>query len=633
MLSEAFGQVNETGRLAPEWSLSLSVVSIHTNPDAMAPTAGFRMGLIAACVGASAGHAAAQQSITPPPPGRARVVLSTDRPRFFLGENVLVHYCIENTSSTPFQIRHGGDYRGGSRSQRFKMTLTDERGAAVADPDPSGYHEGGSGAAPTIAPQGHWCQSVQLMRYARVDLPGVYTIRVVHDLGWPKGQAPEGRTTLTMVMPTAEEAEQVVSRTLRLPTDDQAGFAERRKPFQDFSTLRYRIYLAPLLRLAAAGDTRALMGLGAIPAPEATRALIDLMAHTDRAVARASVQTLAMRLPDPALDGALGSRNPLVNELHDARRYLRNASWRSEFAPDVRAAARRLLSSPDVQDVVQGAFMIEAAGEKGDAASLSRALTVSLRKTRTLPFQSGFYPRPRGAMQELLRAAETLVARGYTPPARPEQPGDLALWLVAVGRGARPDGWHTRFATILAHPLPYLRELALTRLPADAPARLFRAVGPALRSADIDLKIAACEVVRRAKLVRYRDGVAAIVRTAKASDTQLLSFSSHALYTIGGRVEVLEIMASRLTEPDVSNEAISQLFSVFEGTTGSGGGFAAPDELKTMSARWRAFIAAHRSALEAGQHFSLEDPGVTADLVPRGWKLYRAGKPPWPPGP
>lgn len=187
--------------------------------------------------------------------------------------------------------------------------------------------------------------------------------------------------------------------------------------------------------------------------------------------------------------------------------------------------------------------MIEAVGETSDAASLSTALTEALLQTVSLPFQSGIYPRPRGAMQELMRAAEALAIRGNTPPARPEEPGDLALWLVAFGRGARPDGWQDRFAAILAHPIPYLRELALTQLPTDTPARLLDAVGPALASPDIDLQIAACEVVRRAKLVRYHDAVAAIVRTAKAKDTQLLSFSSNALYAIGGRVELLDIMA------------------------------------------------------------------------------------------
>jgi hypothetical protein len=588
-------------------------------------------GIAAACVGTAVDLMAAQRSIVPPQLGSGRVVVSIDKPTFFLGENVLIHYCLENTSVAPFQVSYGGDSRGASRSQRFKMALTDDQGIAVADPDPTNYHEGGLGGTLTIAPQGQWCQSLPLMRYARIERPGSYTIRVVHDLGWPKGQAPEGLATLTLRMPTAVEAEQVMLTILSLPTVDRPGIDERRKPFRDFSTLRYSIYLSPLLRLVKAGDTTALMGVGAIPAPEATRALIDLLRHTDRDLARAAARMLAMRLPDPALDGALAPRGPLLNDLQDTRRYLRNASWRTEFAPDVRTEARRLLNSPDIQDVIQGAFMIQAVGEKSDAPFLSTALTKALLKTLSLPFEPRVYPRPRGAMQELLRTAEALAARGYISPTRSEQPGDLALWLVAVGRGARPNGWQDRFAAILAHPIPYLRELALTRLPVDARPHLFDAVGPALKSTDIDLRIAACDAVRRAKLVRYRDAIVAIVRTAKAEETFLLNFSSNALYALGGRVELLEIMASRLTEPDVRQNALSTLFTVFAGTTGSGGSFTAPAELDLVSDRWSAFIAAHRSELQSGRRFSIDDPAVTADLVPRGWKLHRADKPSWPP--
>jgi hypothetical protein len=273
--------------------------------------------------------------------------------------------------------------------------------------------------------------------------------------------------------------------------------------------------------------------------------------------------------------------------------------------------------------------MIEAVGEPSDAPSLSTALSEGLRKTVALPVERDTYPRPRGAMQELMRAAEMLVIRGDTPPARPEEPGDLALWLVAFDRGARPDGWQERFDGILSHRIPYLREMALTRLPTDAPARLFDAVGPALESSDTDLQIAACAVVRRARLARYRDGVMTIVRTAK--DTPLFNSSSNALHAIGGRVELLEIMASRLTESDISTYAVLYLFTVFEGVNGSGG-FTEPAQVEMLSARWRAFIAAHQSELESGRRFSLDDPAVTADLVPHGWTLHRPGKPDWPPG-
>src|ERR1022692_947596 len=137
--------------------------------------AAFRVGIIAAGVAVSVGYASAQ-TIAPPPAGAARVVLSVDKPAFFLGENVLVHYCLENLSSAPFQIDVGGDDRAASRSVRFKTTVTDEHGAAVPDPDPSGFNFGGAEQMPTIAPHDHWCQSLALMRYARIDQSGTYSI-------------------------------------------------------------------------------------------------------------------------------------------------------------------------------------------------------------------------------------------------------------------------------------------------------------------------------------------------------------------------------------------------------------------------------------------------------------------------
>jgi len=572
------------------------------------------------------------QHIAAPPEGAGRVVLSVDRPRFFLGENVLLRYCLENTSSKPFQIEYGGDSRFSSRSQRFKMRVTDETGALVADPDPRGYHEGGGGGEPVIAPHDHWCQSLALMRYARIDGPGTYTIAVTHDLGWPPGTAPEGRTTVTFDRPSPEQAERVTQEMLALPTPAKARirpYGEPPDPYQDFSTLRDPVYLQPLLRLIAAGHAEALAGLGGMATPEATRALIDLLGQPDPAVARSAAQTLAMRLPDPALDGALPGRGPFTNDLEDPRRYLRDASWRPEFSSDVRSAARRLLTAADVQDIVEGAFMIEAVGEAADGPSLSAALVVGLNRTLTLPFEKGIYPRPRGAMQELMRAGTVLLARGYVPRPAPDRAGDLVLWLAAFEKAARPDNWIELLQMALGHRIPYVRELALGHLPADAPPRLFEFVGGALESSDVDLKIEGCNAVKRLKLSEYRDAVAAIVQTAQKSETFLMNLSANALYVVGGRVEVMEIMARRVAEPEMWSEAFGWLEGAFADIRGSGGS-AEQADLPAVSARWLSFIAAHRAELEAGQKFSLEDPAVTPDLVPRGYTLSRAGKPDWP---
>jgi hypothetical protein len=114
-------------------------------------------------------------------------VLTANRDRFLLGENVLVHYCLENTSSGPLHIDVGGDYRGSSRSLRFEVTVTGEDGKVVADPDPKPFNMGGLGYSPEIGPGASWCQSLPLLRYARIEEPGTYRVRVVHDLvppGW-----------------------------------------------------------------------------------------------------------------------------------------------------------------------------------------------------------------------------------------------------------------------------------------------------------------------------------------------------------------------------------------------------------------------------------------------------------------
>src|SRR5438128_2227845 len=70
---------------------------------------------------ASAGiHSAAEQ--TRPLAANVRTILTVDKPWSFLGENVLLHYCLENTSNTPIEMIDG------SARNRFKVAMTDERG-------------------------------------------------------------------------------------------------------------------------------------------------------------------------------------------------------------------------------------------------------------------------------------------------------------------------------------------------------------------------------------------------------------------------------------------------------------------------------------------------------------------------
>jgi hypothetical protein len=129
--------------------------------------------------------------------GKARIEIGVRKSLHFLGENVLVDFCVVNADATPLVIEVGGDYRGSTRSLRFKVEVRDAKGVAMADPDPEPFNLGGIGYSPKIEPGGKWCQSLALGRYARIDAPGRYTITATHDLGWPAKKAPSGTAIIT----------------------------------------------------------------------------------------------------------------------------------------------------------------------------------------------------------------------------------------------------------------------------------------------------------------------------------------------------------------------------------------------------------------------------------------------------
>ncbi len=87
-----------------------------------------------------------------PVPAGARVSIELDKNEYFLGENVLLHFCIENSGKEPFQIDLGGDYRGASRHLRFNVKALDAAGKLCDDPDPSGFCMGGLSHSPTVEP-------------------------------------------------------------------------------------------------------------------------------------------------------------------------------------------------------------------------------------------------------------------------------------------------------------------------------------------------------------------------------------------------------------------------------------------------------------------------------------------------
>ncbi len=215
-------------------------------------------------------------------PPLARVTVESDREHYFLGENPLLHLTVENRGRLPFYISNGGDNRGGTRAGRLHITVNDAvSGQAVADPMPEQFNMGGLGGERMLQPGGKFTISAALMRYALIERPGVYHIRISHDFGWystPARPIPTARLTLRFSEPDAATARQIVAKA-----DSPGGLVgnTRSAEFGDHTSLRHPLYLPLLQTRAASGSVAAVNGIGHIKGTPATAALITLAADPE----------------------------------------------------------------------------------------------------------------------------------------------------------------------------------------------------------------------------------------------------------------------------------------------------------------------------------------------------------------
>ena len=225
-----------------------------------------------------------------------------------------------------------------------------------------------------------------------------------------------------------------------------------------------------------------------------------------------------------------------------------------------------------------------------------------------------------------MRAAEILVRRGYAPAEPGDTAGSMAMWLIGFGNGARPARWQEHMLNALVHPIPYVREIAMDQLSADVSTEFIPAIRTNSASTDPDVVIAACGLARRAKLKVLLSEVTAAFQ--KAKEHWALNICGNTLYELGARFERMDILASRLAEPDMTVKVFKTLLGVFDSNGYSG--CCQVGDPTALSARWKSFIAAHRGDIEAGRDISFDEPDVTPDLLLPGFTIHRPGKPDWP---
>lgn len=552
-----------------------------------------------------------------PVPKEARVTLSFDKEEYYLGENILAHFCVENTGQGQFHINLGGDYRGAPRPLRFSVVATDENGQEVPDPNPVSFCMGGISHSPSAKPGAKHYESLTLLRYLRFEKPGVFRVRVSHGLGWTetKGRKiPVPEATLKLVLPTVEQARRVVEEMYRLPKDHGGTSGVKREPFADFSALAYPVYLPLLAPRAAEGCEQALQALGHIPTPEATEALVRLLEQKDATFARQALQTLSWRLPDPEVEEQFARQDLLVRSRDHLRHWLVRQAWQTRFAPPVRQVGRRLLAQEDVEGLRLAAFVLHCLGEQEDLPALIQGLDRALVQPRKPSGEERAYPRPRGACPELLRAARQMSLRGVDVPAAPQSPGELTLFATVVGTrdGFRPAGWEGVYARVLGHELPDVREAGLTALPLPPPEALRKLLPGLLADEDIDVQIGACRVVEKSKDQDMRRPI--LKALASVREEWLLSAVNNAAWALDIRLDRVQILASRLDEEGMTAFCLRHLVSCVLADYSS---LSSPtrEMLDAEAGRvckkvWLRFLAEHGEALAKGQKFRLADPAL-----------------------
>jgi hypothetical protein len=576
----------------------------------------------------------------PAPPSRASdalVSVEVDKPEYFLGENVLLHWHIRNVGDEPFTFSIGGDGRtpDATRAIRFKIEVIDESGRSAPDPYPNPMNMGGPGGEGILEPSKDFSDDLQLMRYREITSPGTYTIKVYHDLGWEKigsdeafrrqyqssdipsapRVAPVATTTVRFAMPNAEQAQIVVDMMLTLPKDANGSWGKRGQAFADFELLRYPIYLSIMQKMAEKGDRRGLNAIGAMAFPEATAALLELMNHHDAGIAGSACDMLLHRTPWGR--DAPPSRGS----------YMYERSWNDELKKSAMASAWKLLATSDRQSICRGARIVQLCGNKNDLATLIPVMDRVLDRFKDDAVEQRAYPRPTTASESIANACAALLRHNAEPPGEAATSGQAVAWLLALGTNEkfRPDGWRETARRLVDHEIPFVREFALLNLPLPLDAATVPLVARAIEDKFEPVQVAACTLAGKAKVKEFGLPLTRVLERSDNDWVMRAAFGAAADCAVDNdeRMEICihrmrnrnhdwnMVMLALLIDASIENHHGSS-WETIDDWTGI---------LPGIRASWIKFIDVHRSQLRAGKRFPVAAPPLAKGMFPPGFRM------------
>lgn len=552
---------------------------------------------------------------------RARAGFVPDRTEIVFGDDLGITFYVKNVGNKRFHLATGGDYRGG-RPGRFSISAVDGDGNKVEDPHPNWGHGGGILGSAGIDPGRRYTERLSLHTWCKFEKPGVYTVTCKRTLNLSGESKTFDRPiatdfTITLITPTPEQARAMIEHLKQI------------KGKADFSILSHPVYLSVLLEYAQKGDADALKGIGGIRTPEATKALIGL--------AEQSVK-------DGKLDFALPALGQII--LPDPRYYrdkkgsahqlrLLERTWQQEFAEPLRHIARRLVHNTDQGSLQKAGYILECVGTAEDMPDTMIGYTNAIEATKTLPFETHQYFRPRGASYRYRFTTRQLIKRGGKVPDKPETPGAAAAYLIAMqmNKEFRPADWPEHAVRWLRYETPYMREFVLDHMPEPIPDAALDMLPQLLADDYVDLQIAACHIARKHPRETFREHLLLILKTApEGKFGALLNAAAKAGPPNGiTKDKIMEVWVSRMDNSDLGTKAVTRLLlTVLDDNQRNAPKKLSPEATVAAKARWSRFIEEHREKLCDGHRFKIGDPEIARDLFPPGFTFHFQGKA-WPP--
>jgi hypothetical protein len=555
-------------------------------------------------------------------PAGAKIELLSDRNEFFLGENILVFYRITNAGSAAFPIDVGGDYRGGNRASRFKVTAVDAADQALEDPFPNQADMGGLSPIANLEPGGVWYENVPLNRYRKLDQAGEYQIEVAHDLGWgDRGENDLRAKTirLTLKEPSEADAQKVFDAMLKMRTHSGNTWGKKGRAAADFTLLTHPVYLPILAQQADPDAVRAISHMATI---DSTRALLRLADIDDDATAAMAGLALSARI-SPAFAGIGSPWWP------QGKPPAHTKAWSPDLAAPAIARAHTLLNRGSDQSIMSAAAILMQLGDANDLSALIVAVELVARRAATAAITNkDHHEGPRWTLRETVKAFEQFASRGLTLQTEAKSDADFLAFIamVATSPNSRPPGYETTFAAALGHANPIVRETSVRRLPDPLPASLLSPTLELMADSDPKVRSAACEIVNNLKLPGGRK--LALQAIAKSDENWTVWMAVDVALRDGGRVPCAKLLADRFAELSdhqhyVSMHIMGQLCRITIGGNMSGSWHFLKESGGKQRARalrdaWKKMIDEHEEDLRAGKLISFSKETLPADLLPPG---------------